>query len=239
MAELVEESRAIRQADYDAFFKDLMDSEGLSVDEAAEQVIESISSQYDVYNLFMYKNKRELDEKVKVETRCITIEKAAKGTDSFINANFAFQGLVKILKDSDAAVSEGIWHMFESRKLIRSLVKLLAVKEEEEVENKKVLGEEDSDSDEEDEDEAKILQTIAVLDFSTLILQAAASSRQYFHDFELFYTFDEEMISILKSRLDEDVADARYVLHLPSLPSIKDSSIRGIVFEYVRMCCGC
>lgn len=212
MAEIEEESRAIRQADYDAYFKDLMDSEGLSVEEAAEQVIESITSQYDVYNLFMYKTKRELDEKVKVETRCVTIDKAGKGTDSFINANFAFQGLVKILKDSDVVIREGIWHMFESRRLLRSLIKLLAVKEEEEVGKKgEVLGE-DSDSDEEDEDEAKILQTIAVLDFSTMIVQTAISSSQYFHDLELFCTLDEEMVGILKSRLDEDVADARYVI---------------------------
>ena len=202
------ESRAIRQADYDAYFKDLMESEGLSVDEAAEQVNESISSQYDVYNLFMYKNKRELDEKLKVETRCVTIEKAGKGTDSFINANFAFQGLVKILKDCDAVVREGIWHLFESRKLMRSLIQLLVVKEEAE-DNKKVLGEVDSDSDEEDEDEARILQTMAVLDFSMVIIQSAKTSRQYFHDFELFHTLDESMVEILRSRLDEDIADAR------------------------------
>ena len=202
------ESRAIRQADYDAYFKDLMESEGLSVDEAAEQVNESISSQYDVYNLFMYKNKRELDEKVKVETRCVTIEKAGKGTDSFINANFAFQGLVKILKDCDAVVREGTWHLFESRKLMRSLIQLLVVKEDAE-DNKKVLGEVDSDSDEEDEDEARILQTMAVLDFSMVIIQSAKTSRQYFHDFELFHTLDESMVEILRSRLDEDIADAR------------------------------
>ena len=202
------ESRAIRQADYDAYFKDLMESEGLSVDEAAEQINESISSQYDVHNLFMYKNKRELDEKVKVETRCVTIEKAGKGTDSFINANFAFQGLVKILKDCDAVVREGTWHLFESRKLIRSLIQLMAVKEEAE-DNKKVLGEVDSDSDVEDEDEARILQTVAVLDFSMVIIQSAKSSRQYFHDYELFCTLDESLVEILRSRLDEDIADAR------------------------------
>lgn len=210
MAEIEEESRAIRQADYDAYFKDLMDSEGLNVDEAAEQVIESISSQYDVHNLFMYKNKRELDEKMKVESRCVTIEKAGKGTDSFINANFAFQGLVKILKDSDASVREGIWHMFESRKLLRSLIQLMVVKEEAEDDNKKVLGEVDSDSDEEDEDEANILQTLAVLDFSMAIVQSAKLSRQYFHDFELFFTLDETLVEILRRRLDEDIADPRY-----------------------------
>ena len=218
MAELVEESRAIRQADYDAYFKDLMDTEGLSVEEAAEQVIESISSQYDVHNLFMYKNARELSEKLKVETRCVTIEKAGKGTDSFINANFAFQGLVKILKDSDLVVREGIWHIFESRRLLRSLIQLMVVKEEEEEKGgkngKKPLGEEDSDSDEEDEDEAKILQTVAVLDFSIMIIQAAMSAPTsgFLHDLQLFCTLDEEMVGVLRSRLDEDVAEARLVI---------------------------
>jgi hypothetical protein len=209
MSDELPHSRTLRQADYDAYFRDLMDSEGLSVEEAAEQTIESISNQYDVYNLFLYRNKRELDEKVKVETRCITIEKAAKGTDSFINANFAFQGLIKILKDSDAYIREGIWHVFESRKLIRSLILLLKVSETEEV-DKEAIGEADSDSDEEDEDEAKILQTIAVLEFANSIIGSALSSPQYVHNVELFCTLDEETVLIVKSRLDEDIADARY-----------------------------
>jgi hypothetical protein len=209
MSDDLPHSRTLRQADYDAYFRDLMDSEGLSVEEAAEQTIESISNQYDVYNLFLYRNKRELDEKVKVETRCITIEKAAKGTDSFINANFAFQGLIKILKDSDAYIREGIWHVFESRKLIRSLVGLLKVSEAEEV-GKEAIGEADSDSDGEDEDEAKILQTIAVLEFTNSIIGSALSSPQYVHNVELFCTLDEETVLIVKSRLDEDIADARY-----------------------------
>jgi hypothetical protein len=209
MSDELPHSRTLRQADYDAYFRDLMDSEGLSVEEAAEQTIESISNQYDVYNLFLYRNKRELDEKVKVETRCITIEKAAKGTDSFINANFAFQGLIKILKDSDAYIREGIWHVFESRKLIRSLIGLLKVSETEEV-DKEAIGEADSDSDEEDEDEAKILQTIAVLEFANSIIGSALSSPQYVHNVELFCTLDEETVLIVKSRLDEDIADARY-----------------------------
>jgi hypothetical protein len=209
MSDELPHSRTLRQADYDAYFRDLMDSEGLSVEEAAEQTIESISNQYDVYNLFLYRNKRELDEKVKVETRCITIEKAAKGTDSFINANFAFQGLINILKDSDAYIREGIWHVFESRKLIRSLIGLLKVSETEEV-DKEAIGEADSDSDEEDEDEAKILQTIAVLEFANSIIGSALSSPQYVHNVELFCTLDEETVLIVKSRLDEDIADARY-----------------------------
>lgn len=195
-----------------------MDSDGLSVEEAAEQTIESISNQYDVHNLFLYRNKRELDEKLKVETRCITIEKAAKGTDSFINANFAFQGLIKILKDSDAYVREGMWHVFESRKLIRSLIELLKVSEAEEV-NKEAIGEADSDSDEEDEDEAKILQTIAVLEFANSIIGSALSSPQCVHNVELFCTLDEETVFIVKSRLDEDIADARYDSILLSLPT--------------------
>jgi hypothetical protein len=209
MSDDLPHSRTLRQADYDAYFRDLMDSEGLSVEEAAEQTIESISNQYDVYNLFLYRNKRELDEKVKVENRCTTIEKAAKGTDSFINANFAFQGLIKILKDSDAYIREGIWHVFESRKLIRSLVGLLKVSEAEEV-GKEAIGEADSDSDGEDEDEAKILQTIAVLEFANSIIGSALSSPQYVHNVELFCTLDEETVLIVKSRLDEDIADARY-----------------------------
>lgn len=204
------ETRTLRQADYDAYFKDLMESEGLSVEEAAEQSIESISSQYDVFNLFLYRNKRELDEKVKVESRCITIEKAGKGTDSFINANFAFQGLLKILKDSDEYTRKGIWHIFESRSLLKSLVYLLRVVPDEEDESKKAVGE--IDSDEEDEDEAKILQTIAVLEFSKVIIELALASPKNLHNIEAFLSVDCDMAEILKSRLDEDSAEARYVL---------------------------
>ena len=202
------ETRTLRQADYDAYFKDLMESEGLNVEEAAEQSIESISSQYDVFNLFLYRNKRELDEKVKVESRCVTIEKAGKGTDSFINANFAFQGLLKILKDSDEYTREGIWHIFESRFLLRSLICLLRVVPDDEDAKEEALGE--IDSDEEDEDEAKILQTIAVLEFSKVVIESASSSPKYLHNVENFLTVDCDMAGVLKSRLDEDVADARY-----------------------------
>ena len=204
------ETRTLRQADYDAYFKDLMESEGLNVEEAAEQSIESISCQYDVFNLFLYRNKRELDEKIKVESRCVTIEKAGKGTDSFINANFAFQGLLKLLKDSDEYTREGIWHIFESRSLLRSLVCLLRVVSDDEDENEKALGE--IDSDEEDEDEAKILQTVAVLEFSKIIIESALASPKYLHNVEAFLTLDSDMVGILKSRLDEDVADARYAI---------------------------
>lgn len=204
------ESRTLRQADYDAYFKDLMESDGLSVEEAAEQSIESISSQYDVFNLFLYRNKRELDEKVKVESRCITIEKAGKGTDSFINANFAFQGLLKILKDSDEYTRKGIWHIFESRSLLKSLFDLLRVVPDEEDEIKKAVGE--IDSDEEDDDEAKILQTIAVLEFSKVIIELALASPKSLHNIEAFLSVDCDMAEILKSRLDEDSAEARYAI---------------------------
>ena len=147
---------------------------------------------------------------MKVESRCVTIEKAGKGTDSFINANFAFQGLLKILKDSDEYTRKGIWHIFESRSLLKSLVSLLKVVPDEEDESKKAVGE--IDSDEEDEDEAKILQTIAVLEFSKVIIELALASPKNLHNIEAFLTVDCGMAEILKSRLDEDSAEARYVL---------------------------
>jgi hypothetical protein len=213
MSELLESQPVARQVDYDAFTKDLMDSNGLSIEEAAEEAIETFSTEYDTVGLFLYRNKREYDEKVKVETRCKTIENASKGIDSFINANFAFQGLIKILKDSDNNVKQGIWHMFESRGLLGSLIQLLAVNEREENENEKTpLGEVDSDdSDEEDEDEAKILQTVAVLEFSLLIIQTALTSPQYLRSIETFCFLDEMKVQIVRNRFDEDVAEKRVV----------------------------
>lgn len=204
------ELRTIRQADYDAYLNDMMQTEGLNIEEAAEQAIESISSQYEVHNLFLYRNQREFDEKIKIEKSCLTIEKAGLGKDSFINANFAFQGLKKVLKDGDVAIREGIWHLLESRKLLRSLVILLKVPEEDDS-SKKPAGEIDSDSDGEDEDEDKILQTVAVLDFANSTIELALASPQYVHNVELFCTLDEELTEILKSRLDEDIADVRWV----------------------------
>lgn len=191
MSELLESQTPIaRQVDFDAFVKDLMDSNALSIEDAADEALETFSSNYDILGLFIYKNKREFDEKVKVETRCKVIEKASKGTETFINANFAFQGLIKILKDSDEIVREGIWHMFTSRKIVHSLVQLLIVQKMDD--KKEEIGEIDSeDSDEEDEDEAKILQIVAILDFLIFIIQSAFTSPQYFGNFEVFYAFDE------------------------------------------------
>jgi hypothetical protein len=190
MSELLESQIPIaRQVDFDAFVKDLMDSNALSIEDAAEEAVETFSSDYDISGLFIYRNKREFDEKVKVETRCKTIEKAGKGTDTFINANFAFQGLIKLLKDSDENVKEGMWHMFNSKRIVNSLIQLLIVQKTDD--KKEEIGEIDSDSDEEDEDEAKVLQTVAVLDFLIFIIQSAFASSQYFQDLALFCALDE------------------------------------------------
>ena len=212
-----------RQQDYDAFVKDLMDNEGMSIDEAAAEALETFSSEYNPSTLFIYRTKVEMEEKTKCEMNIKTIERASRGEDSIVNATFCFQGLRQSLAGTNAALLEGTWHMIETRGLLKTLVHMLKVTEKDEDDEKVVdkIGE-DSDEDE-DEDENAILLTVSILDFTNLMLQNAssASSIRYFRNMELFLSLDEENMTILKGRLDEDVGEIRVVTKiLPLLTTL-------------------
>lgn len=99
--------------------------------------------------------------------------------------------------------------MFESRLLVGSLIQLLVVAEKE-IEKEQTI-ENGDDSDDDDEEESTILQTVAVLEFLLFINQTVLATPQYFNSIEVFYGLDEGKIQTLKSRLDEDVSEIRYV----------------------------
>jgi hypothetical protein len=207
-----------RQPDYDLFVKELVDTEGMSIEDATQEAAETFVGEYNTASIFMYKSKDEFDEKTKIETRCRTIENASCGKDSYVNASFCIKGLQQLLTGgADQRIVEGTWHILESRELPKALVKLLAVKEEDD--DKDDIGEDDDDEDY-DADEDKILQTISIVDFYCLLIQAASSVPQYLRNIEALFTLDEEQVEILKGRLDEDIGEARVVAKVVALLSM-------------------
>lgn len=201
-----------RQQDYDALVKDFMESDGMSIQEAADEALETFAEEYNPAGLFIYRNKAEMEAKLKLQANINTIEKTSRGEDSVVNASFCFQGLRQSLGETNAALLEGTWHMIEARGLIKTLVQMLKVTQKDEDEGEKAMGE-DSDEDE-DEDENAILLTVTVLDFANFLLQAASTSSRFFRDVEGFITLDEELLALIKGRLDEDVGELRVVSKL-------------------------
>ena len=201
-----------RQQDYDALVKDLIESDGMSIEEAAAEALATFEEEFNPAGLFIYRSKAEMDEKLKVESNIKTIEKASRDEDTVVNASFCFQGLRQSLGGANAALLEGTWHMIEARGLLKTLLRMLKVTEKDEDEGEKALGE-DSDEDE-DEDENAILLTVTVLDFTTFLLQAASTSARFFRDVNGFVTLDEELLMLVKGRLDEDVGELRVVSKL-------------------------
>ena len=199
-----------RQVDFDAVVKDLIESNGLSIDEAATEAAEIFSGDYDTSGLFIYRDATEFAEKQKMETRLKTIDAASRGTETFVNANFALQGINQLLgKGVDNNITRGSWKLVETRNLIQSLVRLLVVKEEDEA--GAGAGEDEEDDEEDDADEERTLQTIAVLEAAVFIAGMALRSPALFRNPTQMLTCDEEMMTTLYARLDEDSGEARSV----------------------------
>ncbi len=201
-----------RQQDFDALMKELIETDGMSIEEAADEALATFTEAYNPASLFIYRNKAEMEEKLKVESNIKTIERASRGEDSVVNATFCFQGLRQSLGGTNASLLEGSWHMIEARGLFKTLLQMLKVIEKEEDEGEKAMGE-DSDEDE-DEDENTILLNVSVLDFTNFLLQAASTSARFFRDVDGFITVDEELLAVVKGRLDEDVGEPRVVTRL-------------------------
>ena len=61
-----------------------------------------------------------------MDSRCITIENASNSSDSFVNANFALQGIKQILcGSSNDSVTIGSWKLIQNRRLFQTVLKLI------------------------------------------------------------------------------------------------------------------
>jgi hypothetical protein len=198
-----------RQVDFDAVVKDLIESNGLSLEDAAAEANEIFASEYDTSGLFIYRTTDELNEKQKMETRLKTIDAASRGTETFVNASFALQGIQQLLgRNIDNGITRGSWKLVESRRLLPSLVRMLAINNEDEKSDARAAAVED-DSDGEDEDEEKILQTLTVLENAMFVAGNAMSNPSLFRDAASMLSLEEDLVGIVYARLDEDIAEAR------------------------------
>ena len=141
---------------FDQICEELIQQEGLSIEEASIQTIDMFKDEYDLTKVYIYQNKKQYDDKLNIQRICNTIKKAADKTETFVNANFGLQTLIQILKDNNSVLK-----LLESYKVIISLIKLLAVDNKDD-DNNDMIGEDEDDEDDEEDD--RQFQTIRVLD---------------------------------------------------------------------------
>lgn len=202
--------RLLPQKVFDAMVVEVKDSTpGATLLEAVEEAKAVFEEEYALDGLFLYVDEAGLQVKQKLEQNVSTVEKCALGQETRVNCRFSFQGLSQTLgAPAAAAVQRSSWRLVEARKLVHSLVKLLAVGEgegEDAAEKGKDNGEDDDDDDE-DEEEDRILFFVAVLD---LILFLANGAPTHFFSPETAFQLPPELVELIISRLDESMSEAR------------------------------
>ena len=188
------------QAMFDQLIEELINQDGLSIEEASQQTQEMFADEYDMSKLYIYQNKQQYEIKNNVQRSCNTLSKAALGTDTFVNANFGIQGLLQILK-----ADQGTFKLLESYKVISSLIKLLSVTDKDD-DNNEMIGEDEDDEDD-DEDADRKFQTIRCLDTLQFIGIEIIRNPQLVFSHQDFFNIGEENIDTLCKRLDEDMGD--------------------------------
>lgn len=195
-----------KQIEFDHLVKEIRES-GNTLEESVVEALETLEG-YDLSGLNVYRTEPELQNKIKLEANCRAIERTAVGQESVVNCNFAFQGLKQELSnDGGSSAGVGAWRMVESKRLIASLIRILRVEEEQEKEHEK-NGEGDESDDAEDEEEDKILFNIAVIDTLIFLHQEGGRPNRLVRP-ENFFGLDEELVTILMKRIDEDIGEAR------------------------------
>lgn len=113
------------QSNYDKLVSEY--SKDTPIEDAILEAIESLKdANIPSHGIFLYCNQIELGEKQKMDSRCVTIENASKLSESFVNANFAMQGIKQILCGSpEDSVTIGSWKLIQSRKLFQTVLKLI------------------------------------------------------------------------------------------------------------------
>jgi hypothetical protein len=113
---LFQQLKYANQAMYDQLCEELIQQEGLSIEDASIQTIEMFKDEYDLTKVYIYQNKQQYDDKLNVQRICNTLSKAADKTETFVNANFGLQTLIQILK-----VNNDVFKLLESYSLILSI----------------------------------------------------------------------------------------------------------------------
>lgn len=180
-----------RQADYDQLVKEMI-SEGASVDEASSEAEEVFNgSGYDMSGIYVYRTVAEMKDKEQVDIKFKTLEDK-DAYANYVNSFVAIKGLEKILSITSHQ-SQGVLKLAESRKLLHSILKILAQTFATDIE-------EDEDEDDDDADESRIEQKVTLLGFMSTIAQKGQSA---FLDFPAFIEISEEVCMMLCKFLEE------------------------------------
>ena len=186
---------------------------GMTLQEAVEEAKAIFEEEYSLEGLYIVGDEDDAKQKQKLETNLATVERCAHGLDTNVNCRFAFQGLIQTLtNNSNQLQQRGSWRLVESRRLVRSLVKLLQLDEDE----KKGGGAaddagEDDDDDEEDAEEDRALFLVSVLE---LLLLIQAGGAQFFWSADSSFVLLPELYDALMTRLDESMSEKRVVVKL-------------------------
>lgn len=206
-----------RQIDYDALCNDLHQNSGLPLTEACQEAYESfIDGGYDLSNIFPYRSEEDLKLKNTVVDTVASVHKASIGQDSFINANFSFQGLQKAMLMENPGESLyfvilpcllwphcwiGVWNLLGSMGLAAMLIKLLDVSVDEDEEQSSNCEEEDEDDTEED----VRLQLEATLNMLLFYLREGHRQGHVM----IAWTLSEEQTVLLVRQSDAQVDDKK------------------------------
>ena len=174
-----EEVKLAKQVEFDALVGQLME-EGALLEDAVSETLEILEEDGQCIDyLYVYRNESEQREKEKVLKNCQTIEKTGRGEETTVNCLFAFQGLQQAFKDSNQVKAKNSWRLAESRGIVVSLVKLLAVrdKDEERGSDSDASDNSNGEDEDEDEDEDEILFVVDTLKMLLMVAEEEASRR--------------------------------------------------------------
>lgn len=186
-----------KQNQYDALYNDML-KEGYSHEDCYSECLE-IFDDHDTSFVFMYKTMQEYEYKTKLDQRCTVIDNVCNNIDSFVNANFAIQGITSCLVDCSPLGCMS-WKLISSRNLPKSVLVMMtsAVKSDDDEDN-------DSDHDEEEEEEGRILQIMTIFNF---LLFLATKGNDKLNNIVDLFTFDEESIGMVCKVLDNDIGES-------------------------------
>lgn len=207
-----------KQAEFDYLVNEMVE-EGQRLEDAVSDVLEILVGEgQSTSSLYIYTTSQQLECKKKLQTQCGTIEKRSKNTETSVNCLFSYQGLKATLekemengsgKDSDIMS----WRFIEGRNMIKTLVRNLAVGEDEnsDDDSDSNIDKDDADSDSDcDEDEDRAMFIVDTVDLLNFIAMNGISKGILLAP-EVCFALDEELMTVIHDRLDKMMTDARVV----------------------------
>lgn len=146
--------RQAKQSDFDSMVEDFIKQEA-SIPDACIDAIETLTrSNYDLSNLYLYRNEEEYQEKLRVENRCKTIESILSNSSYLMNLSFAIKGLIQTIEAEDTPKRGNALKLIETRKLFSTLLSVLpalseSIDEEDEEDNEEEAEAKESEESEE------------------------------------------------------------------------------------------